>query len=111
LLDLFYDGAVHAPFGDKLSAMLMHLRQKSFSFIVNKRYLAYHDSNGPVRVGDLSPTVFQLLNPSACKPPFELEDFSCRIGSSGNLQHGFTPDSEAQQTPHMAIDHLTLPKP
>jgi hypothetical protein len=98
LLDLFYNGAVHASFGDKLSSMLMHLRQKSFSFSINKRYLAYHDSNGSVRAGGFSPTVFQLLNPSTCKPSFKLENGPCRIGSSGNFQHGFTPDSGAQQS-------------
>jgi hypothetical protein len=37
------------------------------------------------------------LNPSTCKPSFKLEDCPCCIGLSGDFQHGFTPDSEAQQ--------------
>src|SRR5262245_39912347 len=77
--------------------MLMHLCQKSLSFIINKCHRAYHDSNGSVRVSGLSPTVFQLLNPSTCEPAFKLEDCPYRIGSSNDFQHGFTSDLEAQQ--------------
>src|SRR5438034_714938 len=87
---LFSDSVVHAPFCHKLSSMLMHFRQKSFSFIINKCHRAYHDSNGSVGVSGLSPTVFQLLNPSTCKPSFKLEDCPCWIGLSGDFQHGFT---------------------
>jgi len=97
LRDLFYDGGIHAPFCHKLSSILMHLCQKSLSFIINKCHCAYHDSNGSVRVSGLSPTVFLLLNPSTCKPAFKLEDCPYRIGSSNDFQHGFTPDLEAQQ--------------
>jgi hypothetical protein len=73
LLDVFYDGRVHAPFGHKLASMLMHVRQKSLSFLINKGHRGYHDCYGPIVVSDLSPRIFQHLNPNTRKSAFEHE--------------------------------------
>jgi hypothetical protein len=79
LLDLFYDGRVDTPLGDKLGPAPVHFSQESFSCLINKGNSAYHDSNEPIDVNDFLPGVFQDLNPSTRKPPFEHKYCACLV--------------------------------
>src|SRR5262249_53814548 len=61
--DLFYDCFVHASFGDKFGSLPIHLNQEIPSFIVNKCYRGYPDSDGSIRATSLSPAIFQFFSP------------------------------------------------